>query len=193
MGDIKKIHLNREHFLAQQAPTLLGRILPILLIISFAFTSFYNTSRNLSASVLALFENSQSLVIFVEVAFIGLIEYFVYVLIMWLYKTILKTRPYFALVGERDFQETFGICYVVRNVIVGAVGLLQFYYPYLALYMSLFAMIMTFISINVTYVFLSRKMEIMFRHFYYKLLLLPWFVWHAITAVFAIIFGGTIL
>ena len=193
MSDIKKIHLNKEQFLAKQAPTLLGRVLPFLLIVSFAFASFYTTTRNISTNMLGLFENSKNLIVFVELALIGLIEIFVYLLVMWVYKTILKTRPYFALVGERVFVETFGICYVVRNIVVGAVGLLQFRFPYLALYMPLFSMIMSFVAVNITYLLLSKKMEIMFRHFYYKLILLPWFVWHAITAVFAIIFGGAIL
>ena len=193
MSDIRKIHLSRENMIAGQAPTLLGRFLPVLLIVSFAFASFYNTARNISANMLGLFENSKELIIVVELLLIGLIEFFVYVLIMWVYKTILKTRPYFALIGERKFQETFGICYVARNIIVGAVGLLQFYFPYLALYMPIFSMVMTFVAINCTYLLLAKDMEIMFKHFYYKLIFLPWFVWHAITCVLAILFGGAIL
>ena len=193
MSDVRKISLKKENLFAKQEPTIIGRLLPFLLGISFAFASLYNTARNLGTNMLAFFENSKGLVLIVDLALIGLIEFFVYVLILWVYKTILKTRPYFALVGERDFQETFGLCYVVRNMIVGAVGLLQFSFPFIAQYMTIFSMIMTYVAITCTYLFLSKKIDIMFRHLYYKLLFMPWFVWHAITAIFAIIFGGAIL
>lgn len=193
MSDIKKISLNKEHFFAKQPPTLFGKFLPYLLIASFAFFSFYSTARNISANLLAYFGSSKTLIVIVEVLFIGLIEYFVYLLILWVYKSILRTKPYFVLAGERDFQETFGLVYVVRNLIIGAVGLLQFYFPYLEVFMPIFSMIMSYIAITCTYLLLSKKIDIMFRHMYYKMLMLPWFVWHAITAIFAIIFGGAIL
>ena len=193
MNQIRTINLNKENVTNVSAPTIVSRLLPIFLVISFAFASSYNTIRNMSTNLFGLFSSSTGMVLFVQMAIVGLVDYLIFLLSMWVYKSILKTRPYFALVGERKFGDIFGLCYVCRNICVGLFGLSLFFAPYLAAYMPIVSMIFSFVAINVAYVFMCKHMDIMFRHFLYRILFLPWFVWHALTAIFAIIFGGTIL
>jgi hypothetical protein len=44
--------------------------------------------------------------------------------------------------------------------------------------------------ICVLYALLYKKIEVMFRHLYYKLLFAPWFVFQAVRLILLLIFGG---
>ncbi|MBQ8468337.1 MAG: hypothetical protein IJ542_01110 [Clostridia bacterium] len=191
MSEIAKINLKKEQLMAQQPPTLVGRALPVLLILSFAFSSLYNVARSVSATELSYFSNVR-LFFAVDLLLVAVVQYLVYLLVLWVYKSILKTRPYFALLSERDFKDAFGVSYVLRNVFIGLISLCQFWFPYLSTYMASISLIVSYLMITATYLLLSKKMNIMFKHFYYRLFMIPWFIWEAITILFTLIFGGLI-
>lgn len=192
MSDIKKISITKEQLLTKQPPTMFGKVLPFLLIASFAFAGFYNVARNIGVNTQSIFGSGISFVL-VDVLFVSVVQYFIFLLILWIYKFILKTQPYFALVGERDFGEIYGFCYLLRNLLLGVFGFLQFRFAYLGIFMPLVSLMLSYLTITATYFISARKMDIMFRHMYYRIMMLPWFVWQAITILISLIFGGAIL
>ena len=192
MSEIAKINLRKDQLFATQPPTLLGRLLPAMLVASFAFAGLYNIARNIGASQFAFFSNITAYFV-IDLLLVAAIQYLIYLLVLWVYKSILKTRAYFSLLSERDFKEMFGLSYFFRNIAVGLVALCQFWFPFLQVYMVSIELILSYLMITCTYLLLSKKMNIMFKHFYYRLFMLPWFVWQALTVLLSLIFGGAIL
>ena len=192
MSEIAKINLKKEQLFSSQPSTLLGRFLPLLLISSFAFAGLYNVARNMGTNELSYFSNT-TIYFVVDLLLVACIQYLIYLLVLWVYKSILKTRPYFSLLSERDFKEMFGLSYVFRNIVLGLVSLCQFWFPFLHLYFVSVEIVLSYLVITGTYLLLSKKMNIMFKHFYYRLFMTPWFVWQAINVLFTLIFGGAIL
>ena len=190
MNDIKTININRKNLFASDKPTLLGRFLPIMLIVSFVFANFYIATQTMTPEILSIYSSSYTLFFILYITFLAVLDYAILLLVLWLYRTVMSYRPYFYLVKVQTFNEHFKFWYFVKNVLYGAICCILFVCPYLHMYFPIINLLLTFMVIVLTYTSLQKHIDIMFRHMYFKLLMYPFFIFEAINIILTIITGG---
>lgn len=194
MSQIKKINFKKSDFM-QQPPTLVSKLLPWLLILSFAFVGLYPGLTEVGAdfNIFAEYNISVEIVISLNLLFIAAIQYLFYCVFLWIYKSILKSRPYFAFIGDRTFSDTFGLWYVAKNIVFGLILLLQFWAPYLANFFDIVNLVLSFLVVVFTYASLSNRVDVVFKPMIFKMMMWPWFVWQALGLVLSLLLGGDAL
>ncbi len=190
MSDIRKIQLNSSKVFAEQKPSLLGKFLPFMLIVSFVFANFYYVAQDMTLDFLSLSSQLFTLTFFLELIFMAVLDYLVLLFMLWLYRLVMSYRPYYYLVKTQTFNETIKFWYFVRNVVYGFFTCLLFFFPYLEMYLYIIELILSFLVILLTYFSVKKYVDIMFRHMYFKLLMYPWFIWQAVGIILTIILGG---
>ena len=190
MSDIKTININRKSIFAPSKPSLLGRFLPIMLIVSFVFANFYGATQVISSDFLAIYSAGYNWFFVIYLIFMSVLDYLILLMVLWLYRTILSYRPYFFLVKTQTFNEHFKFWYFVRNVLYGAISCILFVCPYLQMYFPIISLILMFLVVLLTYVSLNKHVDIMFKHMYFKLLMYPLFIFEAASIILTIILGG---
>ena len=194
MSDIKTINFKRSDFMAKE-PTIVSKLLPILLVVSFCLVSLFSAITNVSSQFNFFIEYGvdTTYAIIFNVIFTALIQYLVYAIFLWIYKSILTTRPYFAFIGERKFTDTFGLWYVAKNVIYGLILFTQFWAPYLANLYSILNLVLSYLVVMMTYISLKNRVDIVFRPMILKDFYYPWFIWQGLGLLISILFGGILL
>ena len=190
MNDIRTINISRKNMLTKQTPSLFGRFLPFILILSFMIANFYNAMNVLPAEIPAIYMQNSVTFYILYLAMISTIDYFILKVVLWLYRTILSFRPYFYLVNTQTFNEHFKFWYAIKNIIYGLISCILFAAPYLHVYLPIVGLILQFLVILLTYVTLKKHVDIMFRHMYFKLLMYPLFIFEALSIILTIITGG---
>ncbi len=190
MDNIKTVTFNKSSL--QDNKTLFGKILPYLLIISFLPIAL-KSALSVSSSLLAdIYGEMSSKVLIIEIIVIAIIQFFILKLMLWFYKKLMAMRPFYFLVGDSLFTEKFYLSYLIRNVALFGFVMLSFYFPVVNGYYAIFQTIVSFAAISLTYVLLSKHIDITFRQLFYKNMMWPWFAWQILSLVLALILGGII-
>lgn len=188
MNNVKTINIT-QNMLKLGKKSTFEKLLPFLLIASYMWLFYYYEIRDLSVNLF----NSQVayfMSLFLGLLFIGVCEYALILIVLWIYKSILSIKPYFYLVNIRTFDCHIKFWIVISNLINGAFCLLLFTYPYLEVFGEVLNIIMGFLTIICAYFSLQKYIEPMFRHMYFKLMVYPWFVYQLISIILSMLFGG---
>jgi hypothetical protein len=191
MKTIKTITIDKSKVFASVRPTILDRLLPYMLILAFMWKDFYYIVSSCSTR-LGFIAGSQSLgtVLVFGLLLCAIIEYAVMYLILWLYTKILSTRPYFYLVREAEFKRAYKLSYLGMLIIYGIINNMLFIAPYLKLYISWFALVLSFAMILCTFLLLRKKIDEMLRHLFFKMMVYPWFIYQIIILLLSLMLGG---
>lgn len=189
MNNIKTITIQNQK-LGAQNKTIISKVLPLLLIVSFMFANIFYVAQGSVIELTNLNSSQYEAYFFFELIVFALIDYVVMLLVLWIYRSVLSFRPYFYLVDKDTFNEKFKIAYLIKNVIYGAACFALFFVPHLQDLFLVLDLILSFMVVVLTYVMLKNKIDIMFRHFYFKLLMYPWFIFQAISILITIVLGG---
>ncbi len=165
------------------------KLLPYLLIVSYAWLYFFTEVRDISANLFG-YDSAYLISLILGLLFLGACEYLILLVVLWIYRTIMAYRPYFYLVSVRTFNSHIKFWIIIKNLILGLLSMLLFYFPYLEAYSEIVEFIFGFLVIVCTYFSLQKYIDEMFRHMYFKLMVYPWFVYQIISILLSIVFGG---
>ena len=191
MGDIKNIKIKLNFFSKRQA-TIFGQLLPTLIVMSFLPQAFYAIASNSLLSLNDLSGRASFLVLSLECIAIACLQYLLFRLILWVYKSVLKTKPYFYLINEQEFSEKLSSWYLLKNIIISGFYVLLIYYPYIYFVLSVISILLSYLVVTFTYLTISRKIDITFRPMFYRLMMTPWFIYQIFIVVLQLILGGLI-
>lgn len=191
MGDIKNINIKLNFFSKRQA-TIFGQLLPTLIVISFLPQAFYAIASNSLLAINNLSGRASFAILVFECIAIACLQYLFFRLILWVYKSVLKTKPYFYLINEQEFSEKLSCWYLLKNIIISGFYVLLIYYPYIYFVLSAINIVLSYLVITLTYLSVSKKIDITFRPMFYRLMQTPWFVYQIFIIVLQIILGGLI-
>lgn len=188
MGGIRTINITENMSKIGKKSTF-EKLLPYLLIVSYAWLYFFSEIRDINAT---MFESQTAYIstLALSLIFLGVCEYGLLLVVLWIYRSIMSLRPYFYLVSVRQFNSHIKFWIIIKNLVIGALNLILFALPYLEIYMQIIELIMGFLVIVCTYFSLQKNIDAMFRHMYFKLMIYPWFVYQIISILLAILFGG---
>lgn len=188
MGRIRTINITGNMSKIGKKSTF-EKLLPYLLIASYAWLYFFSEVRDINAT---MFESQTAYIatLALSLIFLGVCEYGLLLVVLWIYRSVMSIRPYFYLVSVRQFNSHIKFWIIIKNLVLGALNMLLFSLPYLEIYIQLVELIINFGVIVCTYFSLQKYIDNMFRHMYFKLMVYPWFVYQIISILLVVLFGG---
>lgn len=167
-------NINERLIFAKQRG-IFGRILPVLLFISFLWLNFYDTAteiNNFSISFSGV-ENI-GLNIGFYVLLYGLIDYVIFEFLFFIYRFCLGFSIYSFMIPKYVLIDKFRLWYLIRNVVLGLLFNLRFFFPFVGTYLCVVELICNFVLIICLYYDLQKEyIEPLVGQFVFKTLALP--------------------
>lgn len=177
MQNIKTKQRNiREHVILAGQRSAFGRIvLPVLLFVSFVWLNFYDTLasiNSLSVNFVGMDNLALNLVFSVLVA--GLIDYVIFEFLFFLYRFCLGFSIYSFMIPKYVLMDKFRFWYLLRNLVLGLIFNLRFFFPFVETYLCIFELVCNFILIICLYFNLQKEyVEPLVGQFVFKTLAFP--------------------
>ena len=152
---VKQLTINYEQ--TDKKEEVLKRILPILLLFSFVWLNLYKGFGEISS-----FSDPKSGLetwsyVILTLIFSGGISYLVFELLFFVYRFLLGFSIYTFMIPKQIFKNRFRFWMIIRNMLLGAVNNLCFFFPYISHYIVIFDMLLTMLLIVCVYFSLKRK------------------------------------
>ena len=153
---VKQLTINYGH--TDRKEEVLKRLLPILLLLSFVWLNLYTGISGISLISVSSLDVSETWVyVALSLLFSGGISYLVFELLFFVYRFLLGFSIYSFMIPKQVFQNRFRLWFILRNVLLGVLYNLCFFFPYIAIYISVFDMILTMLVVICLYFNLTEK------------------------------------
>ena len=149
--------------------------LPLVLFLSFIWLNLYASLTELND---VFFNNevysSVTAYLIATTIFISLVEYLAFELYFFVYRLFIGFSIYSFMIPKNVLIDKFRIWYVVRNLILGVVFNLRFFFPYISTYLCVAELIMNFMFVFVLYADLKKDfIEPLVGQYVFKTLIMP--------------------
>lgn len=191
MGEItiKTAKFNRTARFTTSSPIwAVAKFLPWLLFLSFMWLNVYNVLSSYTADMMS--NSNAGINMVLDLIIFAIIDYFLLWVLLWVYRSILQTKVYFFLTSTKTFLVKIKFWFVIRNLILGALYFLLFYFPYLQTYFVVIELVLSYLTILCTFLSLQKDIGVLFKHMYFKLLMYPWFIFKILAIILSLLLGG---
>ena len=175
MEQIKILTLN--DVIQKQRNSVWHKILPILLFVSFMFLNLYNGLIANNTVAIAINNVGLSETIYYCLIY-GVIDYLIYRLFMWIYTMILNHSVFAMCIPYIIFKDQFQTCFLIKNVIIGVMGLLLLNAPYALHYIAVATLALNFAIIPI--IFSINKVKFipdLVAHNVFRIYAIPYFIY----------------
>ena len=150
-------------------------ILPVLLFISFVWLNFYDTTAELNIlSVNFAGMDNLALNIGLSVFVSGLIDYVIFEFLFFIYRFCLGFSIYSFMIPKFVIMDKFRLWYVVRNILLGLIFNVRFFFPFIGTYLCAIELVCNFVLIICLYYSLQKEyVEPLVGQFVFKTLAVP--------------------
>ena len=173
-NQIKQLNIDEKHIFVKPRG-ILGRVLPVLLFVSFLWLNFYDTLaevNNFSTNFSGMEGAGASICFYVFIQ--GLIDYIVFEFLFFIYRFCLGFSIYSFMIPKYVLIDKFRGWYIVRNLVLGLFFNLRFFFPYIGTYLCVIELICNFVLIICLYYDLQKEyVEPLVGQFVFKTLALP--------------------
>lgn len=191
MGEItiKTAKFNRSARFTTSSPIwAVAKFLPWLLFLSFMWLNVYGVFTAYNANMLVYGNAVVSIIL--DIVVYAIIDYLLFLLLLWMYKSILQTKVYFFLTSTRTFMVKIKFWFMIRNLVLGGLYFLLFCFPYLSMYFPILELILSFVALICTFLSLEKDIGVLFKHMYFKSLMYPWFLYQILVTALMLLLGG---
>ena len=109
-----------------------------------------------------------------SVLFAGIFDYLIFEILFFLYRFCLGFSIYSFMIPKFALKDKFRFWYLIRNVVLGFLFNLRFFFPYIETYLCVFELVANFMLIICLYFDLSREyVEPLVGQFVFKTLAVP--------------------
>lgn len=169
----------------KQHEKVLAVLLPIVLLLSFIWLNFYTTMTDINSSVIFVRPKSPlALFLMGDVLLKGVFDYLVFELLFFVYRFCLGFSIYSFMIPKQVLKNKFRFWYIIRNLILGLIFNLRFFFPYFSTFSCIFEMMMNMLLVICLYFDLSREyVEPLVGQFVFKTLAVPVLVYESVKMV----------
>lgn len=149
----------RKKFIIDKNRSVFSKFgLPFLLYLSFIWLNLYSALSDLH-DVFYVYESYENLTLYLlfSVSVLVLIEYIIFELIFFVYRLFLGFSIYSFLIPKNVLLDKFRLFFIFRNIILGFIFNLRFFFPYINTYLCAIELIMNFIFIIALYFDLKKN------------------------------------
>ena len=171
---LQQQNINERIILSKQR-SVLSRILPIILFVSFIWLNFYDTTTEINNFALSFGSIESVPVVFgISIILYSFMDYIIFELFFFIYRFFMGFSIYSFMIPKYVLIDKFRIWYIIRNVLLGILFNLRFFFPYIITYLSIIEMICNFALIICLYYDLQKQyIEPLVGQFVFKTLALP--------------------
>lgn len=161
-------------------------VLPVFLLLSFIWLNLYTTMTDINTAVHYFFPtDSLSFYLFGNVLLKGIFDYLVFEMLFFVYRFCLGFSIYSFMIPKDVLKNKFRFWYIIRNLILGFIFNIRFFFPYFATYACIFEMLFNMLLVVVLYFDLSKEyVEPLVGQFVFKTLAYPVFIYEIVEMVF---------
>ncbi len=170
----------------------------LILFLSFVWTSFYLVANdyidNFLYGVGNLFDASgrNFATIFISAIFMALIEWMIFELCLWVYRTFLAFKIYSFVVSPTEQKDEARLFFAIKNFLLGIVINLSFFFPYLYNIVEIFNFIFLMLMLLAFAYHIQKKYsQPIIAHFVFKCFIYPVFVYECLVLIIDVL--GVIL
>lgn len=192
MSETKKIKLNKKNIFTKNSPSLLGKFLPYMLFAAFMLLHIYPAVEAMGFLATSVAPNLYPKFIILWLLLNSAISYLVMKFILWIFRLILQRKPYFYLINETTFNETFKFWYFIRTLIFAVFVNLQMFFPYIEIFSPIIGILLSYLLVLGVYLTVSKKIDLIFKHLYFRMLMYPLFIYQAIGLIIGLLTGGVL-
>lgn len=155
--------------------SVLAIILPVFLLLSFVWLNFYTTMTDINSAVRFLNPlTSLEAYMFGNVLIKGVFDYLIFELLFFVYRFCLGFSIYSFMIPKDVLKNKFRFWYIIRNIVLGFVFNIRFFFPYFAIYSCIFEMAMNMLLVVCLYFDLNKQyVEPLVGQFVFKTLAFP--------------------
>lgn len=168
----------------KQKEKMLSRLLPVLLLLSFIWLNFYTTMTDINLYEKFSSVNPGAGELIADVLFVGIVDYLVFELLFFIYRFCLGFSIYSFMIPKQVLKNKFRFWYIIRNLILGIVFNVRFFFPYFSTYTCIFELLMNMLLVICLYFDLSKEyVEPLVGQFVFKTLAVPVLIYEAFEMV----------
>ena len=124
-------------------------VLPVFLLLSFIWLNLYTTMTDINTAVHYFFPtNSLSFYLLGNVLLKGIFDYLVFEMLFFVYRFCLGFSIYSFMIPKDVLKNKFRFWYIIRNLILGFIFNIRFFFPYFATYACIFEMLFNMLKFN---------------------------------------------
>ena len=164
-----------QRFILAETRTLFSRLLPILVFLSFVWLNFYDTTAGIN-NLFINFAGMENLGLNLGISIFisGLIDYIIFEFLFFIYRFFLGFSIYSFMIPKQVLLDKFRFWYFIRNIVLGLIFNIRFFFPYIASYLCIFELICNFSFIICMFFDLSKEyIEPLVAQFVFKTLSVP--------------------
>ncbi len=177
----KIITINNSKENARISSSILHKLLPFVLILSFMWLGFYPALCAFNVYPMGVVTGSVAGSLIVQVILMGLLYWIGFEIIMWVYRFCLGFSIYTFIVPIQAIKDNLKWCFILRNIVMGALYFLCIWYPYIYIYLIIIDAICLFaIFLLFSFVNMKKYVEPVVQPFVFKGLMLPFIVYEFI-------------
>lgn len=152
-----------------------SRILPVLVMLSFVWLELYPTLTGANSISINLGSfGSLPVYLAINVIFYGLLSYLIFEFLFYVYRFCIGFSIYSFMIPKDVLIDKFRTWYLIRNIILGLIFNLRFFFPYINTYLCIFELLFNFLFILGLYFDLSKNyVEPLVGQFVFKTLSVP--------------------
>lgn len=170
---------------AKQKAGVWAKILPIFVLISFIWLHLYSTTADLNVlNIHSTGFKSIEAYSIMSILMSGLFDYLIFELVFFLYKFILGFSIYSFIVPRDILNFRFRFWFIIRNIILGLIFNLRFFYPYIGTYLCVFELTLNMALLIWFYFDIKRDyVEPLVGQFVFKTLSVPFVIYEVIVVI----------
>lgn len=162
-------------------------VLPIILLLSFIWLNFYTTMTDINTSEKFNSTNPSVAILFGDVLFKGVFDYVIFEALFFVYRFCLGFSIYSFMIPKQVLKNKFRFWYIFRNIVLGFIFNIRFFFPYFATYACIFEMLMNMVLVICLYFDLEKEyVEPLVGQFVFKTLAVPVILYEVVEMVFLV-------
>lgn len=167
--------INIERNLRLKRKTGFSKAIPFLLFLSFIWLNFYSTMTNVNTISLNVGHfGNLPVYLLINVLLVAVFDYLLFEIIFFLYRFVLGFSIYSFMIPKVVLKDKFRFWFFVRNLVLGLIYNVRFFFPLFDTYLCIFQLIMNFVFIICFYFDLSVEyVEPLVGQFVFKTLAVP--------------------
>lgn len=153
---------------------ILAIILPVFLLLSFVWLNFYTTMTGVNSFHFFGDLRQLTFFLFAEVLIKGIFDYIIFEILFFIYRFCLGFSIYSFMIPKDVLKNKFRFWYIIRNIVLGFIFNIKFFFPYFGTYTCIFEMLMNMVLVVCLYFDLSKEyVEPLVGQFVFKTLTVP--------------------
>lgn len=163
---------------------ILSKILPLFLYISFVWLNVYKAIAQIDRlSPIKIISNSSSYsVLYILIS--AIFSYVIFELLFLAYRMIIGFSIYSYTVPKQVLANKFRFWFILRNIVLGLVLNLRFFFPYINLYLLIFEIAIDLLFVICLYFSVAKKyVDPLIGHFVFRAISLPFILYEVYNVI----------